>query len=376
MNKKSIAHEKLSFWQLKNKQWINALDALDIKKIALLHKEGFPKRIEKYLTKEDAESIGFSDYEKLGDQHDEELHQALQRFFVNPMRDDVLEQINPYMIYEEDHAGFLYRQHYFSYIKNINNGYVLFKELSKNKHLNKEIRSWLVGAIYNKDHRLFDKLYHLYEKTEILSEYNMNLVDDLSRGFLVDGTYYNSKSWIKYYKKIFPIMVEYKIKKLGQSKVDIISSVFLELIDFPLEEYENTEKGKNKTQVEPILKFLIKDYLTLTGIDNFEYMMVNILIEKQKELSFLNEKYKQADKSKPTRSFKLLLLENKISINEEKLRKYIDLAIKNNEFEKTFWFFKSIDLNENYYQELLSYINLDGKLTTKKEDITNKVNKI
>jgi hypothetical protein len=375
---------KIDLWQDKNEKFKQALVDNNSTTVESLLEEGFPFYIHQLLTEDEIRQIGDADYDDLTDDFYKDLSDSFEKIYLQEEKRSLFELLATYLLFQRHEISYKFRQNYFRYTKNYDDG-LKYAEILINTFgfLKDERSSWLLGALYNENDEFFDKFYQLYKDAGDCEEGNN--ISTLTGKIRDDGKYYNINSWKKHYENYFPVLVEKRFRANEDNDIDVYSVVILDLIRYPLQEYENGIQDK-KLKVKPIIDFLLEDFSSFSIIDlpNLEYMMVYILFEKERELLWelsLEDKKSVTRVSRRTgrvsRQFKSLSLDSALKRNTEKLNYYINKSISENNSEECLDVFTEIGLPKDRYKVLDQYVEL-SKATSSPIDLqrTKKVNKI
>lgn len=354
--------EKINIWQSKNEAFKQALVDNNANVVQSLLEDGYPFYLQNILTDDEISQIGDVYYDDLTDDFYNNLSESIEAVYLSQDKIDLFELLANYLMYQNHDISFRFRRNYFCYTQNYENGLEYAEKLMNEfGFLKAERSSWLLGALYNENNQFFDSFYELYKKNE-----DAGGLFALKGKILKDGKYYNVESWKKHYKYYFPTLVEKKFRANEENDINVFSVIILDLIKYPLEQYENGTK-ENKLKVKPIIDFLQEDFssISITDLPNLEYMMISILFEKERELLWeLGLKDKKSANTVNLRTgvvsgnLKNLYLDSALKRNTEKLNHYILKSISQNNPVQCFDAFVKIGLPKDRYKVLEQYVEI------------------
>lgn len=369
--------KKLDLWESQNEEFKIALAKNNLAKVKSLLEEGCPFYLNEILTEEEIAQIGDSNYDDLTDSFYLNFSQAIETIYLKEGKEELFELLAQYLMYQTNEIAFTFRKNYFSYTKDyvnaLNYAETLFNSLG---FLKAQRNSWLLGALYNQSGDFFDKFYEIYQEAQSHDPDSSYLKLDSLKGHISElGKYYNIESWKKHFLYHFPLIFEKHLNENRNDDVDSYSVLILELIRYPLEEYESGSLI-NKAKVKPIIDFLLDNFSSESEIKKLEYFLVAIMYEKEKELIYQLENI-SGNNSKQSRSmrriFGNLSLNRALERNTEKLHYYIQESINKNDAKECLDIFNLIRLPKDRYSILKNYVDIcqstsinDGSITGKK----------
>lgn len=224
----------------------------------------------------------------------------------------------------------------------------LYKNMN---YLHTEKPDWITGALYNKDNVFFDKFFEIHKQ----NPQNEQIFYPLFSSYFLQGSdkiCYNFESWCKYYYYYFESAVEEKLnstyyKKLkDRNRETAINEIFCALY--------RCFKGVIAPQ---FLKFLNEEYEYFFDIGNPD--LIKVSIAWHDKIEFDKKKYLGTITSRRrTRSY---TKENKQDI----LLFSISHALQHNAPSECEEFFKKINLDKSYYDNLTQYLRLSNQLNLK-----------
>lgn len=372
---------KLDLWQSKNEDFKLALAENNLVKAKSLLEEGCPFYFNEMLTEEEISAIGDSNYDNLTDSFYINFSEAIESIYIQENKAELLELLAEYLMYQTNEIAFTFRKNYFGYTKNYVNALHYAENLFNSMGFLKGQRnSWLLGALYNEDVNFFDKFYDIYLDAQYQDPDTAYLKLDSLKGQINKlGKYYNIESWKKHFSYHFPLVFEKHLNENKNDDVDSYSVLILELIRYPLDEYE-TGSISNKEKVKPIIDFLLDNFASDSEFKKLEYMLVEIMYEKEKELKWQLENVANnaVKKSRPMRRvFSNLSLGHALNRNTDKLDYYIKEAINKNDAQECLEIFNIINLPKNRYAILENYVDVCQSTSVNDSNIySKKISKI
>jgi hypothetical protein len=371
--------EKLDLWQSQNENFKKALAENDFARVQLLLEEGCPFYLHQVLTEEEMAIIGDANYDDLTDSFYVDFSEAIESIYLQKDKEDLFELLASYLMYQTNEIAFTFRKNYFAYTKNYTNALHYAETLFNSFGFLKSHRSsWLLGALYNNNNDFFDKFYEMYQYSHQHDPDPEYLKLDSLKGHIKLGKYYNVESWKKHFSYHFPVVFEKHLNNNNNDDVDSYSVLILELIKYPLEEYE-TGSIPNKEKVKPIIDFLLDNFASESEIKKMEYILVAIMYEKEKELLWQIETAgtKSNNKRPMRRIFSNLSLNNALKRNTDKLDYYIQESINKNDAQECLEVFDMINLPKERYTILENYVDIYQSTSINSDKYFNKkVNKI
>jgi hypothetical protein len=372
---------KLDLWQSKNEEFKVALAENNLVKVESLLEEGCPFYLNETLSEEEIAQIGDSNYDNLTDSFYLNFSQAIEAIYLKEDKEELFELLAEYLMYQTNEIAFTFRKNYFGYTKNYVNALHYAETLFNSfGFLKSQRNSWLLGALYNENGDFFDKFYDIYQDAQKHDPDSTYLKLDSLKGHINElGKYYNVESWKKHFSYHFPLVFEKHLNENNSDDVDSYSVLILELIKYPLEEYESGS-FINKQKVKPIIDFLLEDFSSESEIQKLEYFLVAIMYEKEKEIIHQLESIGSngVKKLRPMRRlFGNLSLNHALERNTNKLNYYIQESINKNDAQECLDIFNLINLPKDRYSVLENYVDV-CQSTSINDDSTyiRKVNKI
>jgi len=352
---------KLEIWQSQNEEFKKSLEEGDSDKVQFLLEAGCPIYLHELLSDEEISKIGDSYYDNLTDNFYHTFSDVIEMSYLREDREHILELLAQYLMFQTNEIAFRFRYNYFSHTKNYTTalGYAetLFTSLG---FLKNQSNSWLKGAMFNDSNEFFDSFYSIYQEHQDYDAEYFNKLDAFKGAISKAGKYYNLESWKKHFNNHFPLVLDKRINDLNCEFIDVYSLLILEMINYPLDEYENGS-FKNKQRVKPIIDFLVNDFASESEINKLDYMLVAILYEKEKETLWQLEKNSSntlGSRRPMRRLFSNLSLNSTLKRNTSKLDYYIEQCIGQNDAKDCLDIFKLLELPSNRYAILENYVDI------------------
>lgn len=371
--------DKLDLWKSKNQEFEASLFQNDLDKVEFLLEEGCPIYLNEILSEDEVAQIGDSAYDDLIDDFYINFSESIEAIYLQEGKENLFELLAQYLIYQTHQIAFSFRRNYFAYTKNysiaLNYAENLFNSFG---FLKSQRNNWLLGALYNTNDDFFDKFYEIYRNNQSNDPDTEYLkLDTFKCQINRLGKYYNINSWKKHYSYHFPLLFEKHLNENQNENVDSYSILILEMIKYPLSEYES-ESLINREKVKPIIDFILDDFASESEIKKLDYMLVGIMYEKEKELLAQLENFSNNKTSKRgmRKLFRNLSLNNALKQNTSKIEYYITECINKNDAQECLSIFQMIGLPKDKYPILESYVEIYKSTLENTVNTNKKLSKI